>query len=192
MQCKFYLWWIYPLILDHLKLVPGTMSYRHVQRRLSRSPRLSFSLKLIILFYQRGRFLRHAPPRNRPIAALPSPYILYHKHKWCVKQEIQTAIRRGVVELASPLSSLRIISTDPSYWTAEMFDIHLKFITNSNTIYTSSLLSCSLIRLDFGQSWFWLLHCVLASVTALYQGSRVRLPIGTPIFQTTFPVVKRL
>lgn len=100
MQCKFYLWRIYPLILDHLKLVPGTMSYRHVQRRLSRSPRLSFSLKLIILFYQRGRFLRHAPPRNRPIAALPSPYILYHKHKWCVKQEIQTAIRRGLVELA--------------------------------------------------------------------------------------------
>lgn len=154
MQCKFYLWWIYPLILDHLKLVPGTMSYRHVQRQLSRSPRLSFSLKLIILFYQRGRFLRHAPPRNRPIAALPSPYILYHKHKWCVKQEIQTAIRRGVVELASPRSSLRII------WTTLVTGV-LRCSTSTssllpvvctlwNTIYTSSLLSCSLIRLDFG------------------------------------------
>lgn len=160
MQCKFYLWWIYPLILDHLKLVPGTMSYRHVQRQLSRSPRLSFSLKLIILFYQRGRFLRHAPPRNRPIAALPSPYILYHKHKWCVKQEIQTAIRRGVVELASPRSSLRII------WTTLVtgvlvFDIHLKFITSSMHSLEHHLHILTVI-LFIDSSWFRL-TVILAS-----------------------------
>lgn len=150
MQCKFYLWRIYPLILDHLKLVPGTMSYRHVQRWLSRSPRLSFSLKLIILFYQRGRFQRHAPPRNRPIAALPSPYILYLKHKWCVKQEIQTAIRRGV--LGSDQSTNNLF--DPSYRSGEMPNIHLMFITvilysldhRLHLVTVISLIDSSLIR----------------------------------------------